>query len=235
MAHRFFIETPLTGKKDITIANPDIVHQVMRVLRANIADPIVLFDNSGYEYEGVLLDIKKTHIEVGGLKKIKNERELSREVYLYQCMLKKDHMELVAEKATELGITALVPVLSSRVIKTGLHVERIQKIMKEATEQSMRGRIPVVQTPVSFKEAIREATQYGESILFYENADTRLEKLITQEGRISVVIGPEGGFSPEEVEYATKKGCTIASLGLTRLRSETAAIVGVARIADLLF
>lgn len=230
MEHRFFVETPLEKNREIVISHPGIVHQLTRVLRAKIADPIVLLDNSGNEFHGNIIDITKGSVGVGGLVRYENTRELRAALYLYQCLLKKDNMEVVCEKATELGVAAIIPVLSSRVIKTGLNTERAEHIIKEAAEQSLRGRLPALLPITSFSHAVDEATKEGENILFYEHADPGQATPSVNKKRINIFIGPEGGFSPEEVEYAKTHGFTIASLGNTRLRSETAAIVAVARI-----
>jgi 16S rRNA (uracil1498-N3)-methyltransferase len=149
-------------------------------------------------------------------------------VALYQAVPKGGRMDLVVEKATEVGATAIVPLLTERGIVKPREgkVERWRRVAKAAARQSLRLRVPIVEEPVSFLEAARGAGEAG--ILMHNASRLKPVEAVVEEGA-RVFVGPEGGWSEEELKMAEEAGLALAQLGPYRLRSETAGIVAVAR------
>ncbi len=228
--HRFFtdvkLEPHLNQKNSvIEIQNPELAHQLKKVLRAEIGDSIVIFDGAAHE---AIIEIEK--IDAWGITaKIisieKNEKEPTRKTTLYLSILKRENFELAAQKAVEVGISEIVPMICERTIKTGLNIKRLEKIIKEAAEQSGRGIIPAIINPVSFKEAVAGAKDYDKAIIFDMRGKVFDEKKLVGVRKVAIFIGPEGGWSPEELSLASQAGAHIVKMSNLTMRAETAAIV----------
>jgi 16S rRNA (uracil1498-N3)-methyltransferase len=148
---------------------------------------------------------------------------------VWQALLKSDHLEPVIRHGTELGIMGFGLFVSERCVRREVsprRLERLRAVAREAAEQSERGIVPQVDEPMTFAEAIKAAPP-GSVLLFERHEGTRLTEL---DPPPSVFIGPEGGFSPAEVETAERAGLAIAGLGPRILRSETVAIAAAAAI-----
>ncbi len=165
-------------------------------------------------------------------------------VTLYQCLSKGEKMELVIQKAVELGVFRIVPVISSRCISRPdeknlrKKEERWQKIALSAAQQSRRGIVPRVEKTVNFEEALEKAGKEGKGILFYELGGESLRKILenfTCEGEknISVFVGSEGGFEEREASLAKEKDIVLATLGKRILRTETAPLAALSAIMCL--
>ncbi len=231
--HRFFL-TDTHFEIDGTVDLAPVAHQLRSVLRLQPGDHILLLDNRGHGYETEIRRLERERAigHVLGRGEIDGEPPVS--LILYQCALKADKFEWVLQKATEIGVTHFVPVISSRTIvrpadKIRKKYERWHAILREAAEQSGRGRLPELGDPLSWEEAVHHAA--GVRLLpWEETASTRanraLPDIITADGRpVSLLIGPEGGISEEESAYAFQAGWRPLSLGPRLLRAETAALV----------
>ncbi|MEK7453229.1 MAG: RsmE family RNA methyltransferase [Patescibacteria group bacterium] len=237
MTERFFINEKIQDSQDeIVISDIDLIHQVSRVLRKKAGDIVIVLDNSGFEFKCEIRQIVKNFLLLKILNKEKNNNEPSIILSLYQSLVKKDKMELIFEKCTEIGVSKFYPIISEHSVKLFLKVDRARKILKEATEQSQRGVVPKLADILKFKEAIMGCKGDSLNIIFYEKE--KLEKitdfLIDNKERlgnireINIFIGPEGGFSEEEIGIAREKGFILLSLGGRILRAETAAIIASA-------
>ena len=142
---------------------------------------------------------------------------------LFCALLKRENFELIAQKATEIGIETITPILTNRTVKTGFNRERLEKIIREASEQSGRTTLPKLNEPTTLAEAMISVTP-GRSVFFDLSGKELTQEEYTSE-ITSCFIGPEGGFTEEETETARKAGLIIGSLGKLTLRGETAAIV----------
>lgn len=201
-----------------------IAHQVTRVLRLRDGDELTLLDGLGGEVrcrfeagDCVVLERR----EAGG--------EPRHKLTVWQALLKGDHLEPVVRHATEIGITRFGLFVSERCIARDASprkLERLRAVAREAAEQSERGIVPSVDEPVPFAEALTAAAPG--SVLLFERHDGK--RLTEMEAPSSVFIGPEGGFSPAEVEAAERAGLAIAGLGPRILRSETVAVAVAAAI-----
>lgn len=222
--HRFFVKDSLAGAKHILIKDADLIHQIRNVLRMTVGGQVVLLDGTGREYTAFITDINFKGITCDILKSVKSSTLPRREITLAFSLIKKDKMEWILQKGTELGVTRFLPFISDRSEKKGFNRERALAIVKEAVEQSQRASVPVVREPISFEEIFSECKGMD---IFLFNPKGEEVSVETREGETGacLVVGPEGGFTDQEVFIAKKQGAHISSLGSGVLRAETAAIV----------
>lgn len=215
-------EIVLSGKD-----NRDLVHQLLNVFRFKTGSLFVLFDGSGTEYlvEVIIPDKKIITCE------IKEERQgLKRGKKLNLCfsMIKKENMELVLNMCTQLGVTQFTPFISERTVKTGWNIDRMQKIVNEAVEQSGFADLPVIETePLKLPKLLEKFKKERENLDGLCVLDLGGTPLSSVKHLISVdtiFIGPEGGFSEKEVELFKKYNIKNISLGTSTLRAETACV-----------
>lgn len=232
MQHFFVEPSNIQGNK-ILITGSDVNH-IKNVLRMKVGEEISVsngIDNNDYrceiaELNDDLIICKLMFIKEDGL-------ELKSKIYLFQGLPKSDKMELIIQKAVELGVFEIVPVATKRAVvkldekKAKSRIARWQAISEAAAKQSKRAIIPLVHDVMSFKEAINYAKELEINAIPYELAKgmeetkTFVENALTK-GSIGIFIGPEGGFAEEEIEYAMTSGVTPVSLGKRILRTETA-------------
>lgn len=225
--HRFFSHEKLGGSTSKLITHGPLVNQLKNVFRFVQGDKIVLFDNSGYDFTAVIEGYEKDTVSLTILETNENTVLPAQETYLFASLVKKDTFEWIAEKATELGVSHIIPIISSRSEKKDLNIERLQKIIIEAAEQSGRGTLPELHGIVDLETAL---TQFAhiKSIAWH----TLAPKFVSQDmaGTIGAYIGPEGGWSEEELELFKKHGIHSRSLGPQVLRSETAVIAVISQL-----
>ena len=243
--YHFYTDRSNIFDDHIVLEGPDVNH-IRNVLRMKDGEELIICDGDGTDHFCRIRgnDGKKLIADI--MKSSASASELSARIVLFQGMPKKDKMELIIQKAVELGASEIVPVMTKRVIvklddsnKESRKLERWQSIAKSAAEQSGRGVIPGVSGAVSFKEALKMAESLECRVIPYENADNSengLEASRTvirdMKGKksIGIFIGPEGGFEEEEVRSAIEAGWTTISLGRRILRTETAGLAALAII-----
>src|SRR3989344_2443590 len=206
----------------------ELFNQIRNVLKLKVGDKIILSDGGGNEAKTIILGYKRDSIEVGISDVTVNQNEADRQVILYCAVLKKENFELVVQKATEVGVKEIVPLITERTIKLNIRQDRLEKIIKEAAEQSGRGIVPILRDPVKFNEVIKQVSS-NDSNLFFDQSGINLSDLKPNAYNlkpISVWIGPEGGWTTKEVELAKELDFKILNLGKLILRAETAAIIG---------
>lgn len=159
------------------------------------------------------------------------DTEAAVHVTLYCAILKRENFEWVVQKTTELGVRRIVPLITDRTVKTGIRLDRLISIAREASEQSGRGVIPEISKPMEFDQALSETKQYAQNLFFHtsrtgkEDSDREATSQKPKAKRsIGLWIGPEGGWSDDEVTAATQANIRISSLGPRILRAETAAV-----------
>lgn len=233
---RFFREfdrPPAVGET-VFLDGPDGAH-VRRSLRMGPGEELLLCDGQGREYTTVIdaLEGDRVRLAVTGI--AANATEPSLRVTLYQGLPKGDKLEWIIQKAVELGVTEIVPVVTARSIaKSGDRAAqkqaRHQKIAEQAAGQCGRGRIPTVALPLSFSEALKRVSR-EQTIICYEAGGQPLRALVSPEERaLSLWIGPEGGFAPQEIEALTGEGAAVATLGRRILRCETAPLAALTAV-----
>ena len=224
--HRFFVTNTLPHEGEFTITDENHLNQWKNVLRMDVGDHVILFDGSDGEIlcEFRSLDKKSAIFSViekrAGLK-------LKREVTLFMSLIKRDHFEMVLEKATELGVSRIVPVEAMRSEKKGINRERCEKILREAAEQSGRTSIPILDDVISLRKI--PDTYKLPFVLFDPRSEVSAHAYSTPtvDAPLGILIGPEGGFTDEEVEFFKTRNTPVVTVGPTVLRAETAAIVAL--------
>lgn len=231
---RFFVEQ-IRGTK-ITLTGENAVH-IAKSLRMKPGETITLSDANGVDCEAVLTDIAPDTVLADVLETRQNTSEPSVEITLYQALPKVGKFEVVVQKAVELGVSRIVPMLTSRCVSRPdeaarrKKVERYNKVALEAAKQSGRGIIPEVAQVLDYAQVLEELPSYPHVILFYEEGGAHIDELIPPDAeRVAVLIGSEGGFSAEEVEFALRVGAKAGTLGPRILRCETAPVAALAAI-----
>ncbi len=210
-------------------------HHIANVLRLKEGTKVGLFDGLGNKATGLLLDVKRDRIIVELNKEKIFCTEPHIDVTLYQSLPKKDKFELIIQKATELGVKNIVPIITRRTIvhmdneKALKKVERWNKIAGEACKQSGRAYIPRVNEPTSFKNILSGLKSQLTLIPYEAEGKTSLRQVLksfkTQmPNRVGFLIGPEGGWDKEEVQMALDNGAHPVTLGPRILRTETASL-----------
>jgi 16S rRNA (uracil1498-N3)-methyltransferase len=220
--HRFIGDYNFDAAQ-ITIADEEVVKQIRSVLRLAVGEQLILCDGRGQEALVTIETVGKNEIILKVEKVMENENEPAKHVVLYCAVLKRENFELVVQKATEIGVKESVPVITKRTVKLNLNLRRLEKIIKEAAEQSGRGVVPVLCEPIDFEKALEQAKDNEVNFFF----DVSGEKLKAESYKLKagVWIGPEGGWDATELEAAKNADMQIATLGKRTLRAETAAIV----------
>ena len=240
--HHFFVSPNQIDDKYVTITGGDVNH-IKNVLRMKVNEELLISNGQDKDYYCKIEAISDDEIKALILDEEFEGTELPTELYLFQGLPKSDKMELIIQKAVELGVKEIIPVATKRCVvkldnkKEASKLKRWQAISESAAKQSRRTIIPEVSSVVTFKEAINRAKEFELGIIPYENfkdmKETRevLEKV--QKGiKIGIFIGPEGGFEESEVQYALENGIHPISLGKRILRTETA---GLAILSVLMF
>lgn len=232
---RFFTEAADGGS--IIITGDDARH-ISRVLRMSRGDELVVCNpRTNTEYYCKITDISDTAVTLMPDSAQKSAAEPSVAVHLFQALPKGDKMELIIQKAVELGVCEITPIITRRCVsrpdeKTlAKKTERWQKIADEAAKQSGRGRIPAVNPPLSYAAALGALAKAPLAVLFYELGGASLKALLQDcPQSIAIVIGAEGGFDEDEVARAQAAGVKTATLGKRILRCETAPICALSAI-----
>lgn len=211
-----------------------------RVMRYGVGDRVIACDGLGRVVLVELSSFSKEEVIGKIVEELQEVRELPVKVALAQGLAKGEKMDFIVQKATELGVSEIIPFTSSRTIvklndkKENNRLSRWQKIAKEAAEQSHRSYIPEIRDVHTYSQLLNIGQNYDLSLIAYEQEKDKTLRhwlqSIKEQGRILVVVGPEGGFSEEEVVAALQKGFRSLSLGRRILRTETAAIVALANI-----
>ena len=238
MIRRFHVPVGTLDGTTIALEGP-LAHRLVKVLRIGAGDEVMLFDGSGADVRVTIDRATDRRIDATVLERLAGPEEPRTRVHLYQSITKGERFEWLVEKATELGVHRIVPLIAARaVVKTasdGNRMGRWQRIAVEAAEQCERSAVPAIGAPEPLGVSLTSAP--GLLLLPYESADhtapsvqyvlaERIDHLYASEA-VSIFIGPEGGYEPAEVEAAQAAGATVVTLGDRVLRSETAGIVAL--------
>jgi 16S rRNA (uracil1498-N3)-methyltransferase len=234
---RFFISPEQVSGQSITISGED-VHHIVKVLRMKTGDELLLCDGTGSEYSVKIAQVNKSDITTEV--KARSGREIRYPlITLGQGLPKSDKMDWIVQKATELGVANIVPLVTERTIvkikDEGKRISRWQKIAREAAMQSNRADIPAVGRIVSYNDFLRTPNAELPTLFLlpWEEGTVPIKGILRANPgmkNIVVLIGPEGGFSAHEAEAAQGKGFHLVSLGPNILRTETAAIAVLSMI-----
>ncbi|MCT4543612.1 MAG: 16S rRNA (uracil(1498)-N(3))-methyltransferase [Vallitalea sp.] len=231
--HRFFVETSQIVDNNIRIIGDDVKH-IKNVLRMDNNDEIIICDGQGNDYYCIINGIEGNYIDTNIISKNETTTELKSKIYLFQGLPKQGKMELIVQKAVELGVYKIIPVITERsVVKINNQnarkkLARWNKVAESAAKQSRRGIIPKVDSIINYEQALVYSKQLNTTIIPYENSKNIVEtkELINNLSckSIGVFIGPEGGFSLSEIENAKSNNANLITLGKRILRTETAGL-----------
>ena len=231
--HHFFVEPSKIQGNHIFIDGPDVNH-IRNVLRMNPGEEVNVTDGSGEKvYRCAIASRGEDKVELNIMWAQEKGMELPSKIYLFQGLPKSDKMELIIQKAVELGVYEIIPMATARAVvkldqkKAAAKVKRWQAISESAAKQSKRLLIPEVKEPVKFSEALKLASDLDVRLIPYELAEgmdgtRRIIQSVKPGQSVAVFIGPEGGFEEAEVELAKEAGFQAITLGRRILRTETA-------------
>ena len=232
--HRFYHPNPL-DLNQIIILDEFSSHHALHVMRVKVDDFLILFNGDGFEYRGRVSDINKKTINIEILSKEKNNNESPININLFQSISSNEKMDMVIQKATELGVSSIQPIFTSR-STVKLSLDRIKKrlihwrqVSISACEQSGRSKIPTIKSPIGFDRFVEGITTNSLNLLLHPDNSKESSNLPNKySGDINIFIGPEGGFSQDEVLLLKKQNCINIQLGSRILRTETAPLAIIA-------
>ncbi|MBL8522485.1 MAG: 16S rRNA (uracil(1498)-N(3))-methyltransferase [Betaproteobacteria bacterium] len=236
-APRFFspqhLPRPLVNGTNVEVGEDIARH--LQVLRMNAGDHIALFDGQGGEFPAEIIELGKRRATVSLLSFDDIERESTLSITLVQALATSDKMDLIVQKAVELGVAMVQPVASERATLklSGDRAEKRathwQSIARSACEQCGRNRVPVVAEPMALEEWLA-LPKDGVRLMLHPDASKSLIEAVGEQTRVSLLIGPEGGFSERELALAMKHGVDAVRFGPRVLRTETAGLAAVAAL-----
>lgn len=240
--HQFFIEDEQIGKEYVTIVGSDVNH-IRNVLRMKPGEKIRVSSRGGADFFCSIAEVGQDFVQADILEEAV-KTELPSRIYLFQALPKGERMETVIEKAVELGVYEIIPVAMKYCVvrldekKAANKLRRWQAIAESAAKQSKRSMIPRIHPVMKFSEALEYASACDINLVPYENERGMIATMQAMDsvipGRsISVIIGPEGGFSEEEIK-AARENMQIISLGKRILRTDTAAICMMSMLMSVL-
>ena len=231
---RFFTEDI---SKDGGVIHGEDAKHISRVLRMKIGDELTVCDTKGSDYDCMIESMSDSEVTLRVNSVSPSLSEPNVKVHLYQAMPKGDKFELIVQKAVELGVDSITPVMTRRCVSKpdaksmAKKIVRYNRVAFEAAKQSGRGKVPQVLPLLNIDKALEEMAQSSCPILFYENATAPAKEVLDNAGSdIAVLIGSEGGFDEEEVIAAKAAGCHVLSLGKRILRCETAPLAALSII-----
>ncbi len=220
------------------VSDEDEQKHLARALRKKPGDAMQFVDGEGWIYDGVLVRMNP-EIEIEIRNRRRDRETEPPEVTLAPSLLKGSRLDTVVEKATELGVAAILPMRSARTVAgggglSGQRLDRWRRIALSAMKQSLRARLPRIEPVTSMEAVMGSASSYDQALIAWEGEVERHRGLASgldaKARRVLLMIGPEGGFAGEEIAMAREAGIVTVSLGRSRLRSDTAAIAGLARL-----
>jgi 16S rRNA (uracil1498-N3)-methyltransferase len=230
--HRFYIENiDINPEKTVVTQETELIHQLKNVFRYKLGQKIYVFNEKIGEIEVEISEIGKKDVSFKYIGHTDNvfddENGKKRQLSLYMSIIKNSNFELMVEKAVELGVFEIIPVITERTIKNNLNIQRINKIIKEATEQSGRVDLTKMGETVDLFNAIKKSKITSDMVYFGSlNKSDDLDQIKGHSrSKIAIFIGPEGGYSDEELSLFIDNEIRPLRLGRYVLRAETAAIV----------
>lgn len=229
---RIFSEQPLATGCTVSLGDA-AAHHATRVLRLQVGDSLLVFDGSGRDFSAKIAAIRRGDVQIEVGSGIDITAESPADLTLMQGVCRGARMDTVIQKATELGVRRILPVFTARSVvrlDQAQHEARRQhwrQVAISACEQCGRSRIPDVAAPSAFASAVAEDTTTSVRLLLDPTADATLSALAPLQGAIALLVGPEGGLTPEERALAMHHGFRGVRLGPRILRTETAPLVAL--------
>jgi 16S rRNA (uracil1498-N3)-methyltransferase len=232
--HKFFVANENIRENIAKILGDDVKH-IYKVLRLKEGDKVSVNNCLGTEYLGVIQSVDKKEVNIRLVEELPINNESPININLYQGLPKSAKMDLIVQKATELGIGNITPIVTERVVVRSEigefnKTERWRRIAVEACKQCKRSLIPSINKPIEFQQFIDEAKEFDLIIVPYENEEGYGVKQLARElnmqiKKVAIIVGPEGGFEEFEINSLRQIGAKIVTLGPRILRTETAGFV----------
>ena len=219
-----FFQENLDRPEDLVVASEETRRHVVTVLRMQVGESILLTDGKGLEVEAEITKADKKTLELKKRKSTRHDPPVQQIILAISLLKNATRFEWMLEKATEIGITAFYPLLAERTERQHFRGERLRQILISASMQSGRFHFPVLHEPISLTSLVDIDFSGNKYIAHCMQGEKQV--LRRQEGNQILLIGPEGDFSPTELDMALAKGFQPVTLGNTRLRTETAGMVG---------
>ena len=222
---RFFVQPTDIVDNNVRLCGEEF-HHAVKVLRHKVGFKIIVCDNSGNDYYATITEIRKDALTAKIDEVVANDTATSRKFTLYQCISRGDRLDFAVQKAVELGVREIVPVISDFSTEKAVNHDRLTRIISEAAKQCGLAILPTLTAPMTFADAVKRAGDTA--IVFYEHEEkVIIDKSALPKGDVGVFVGAEGGFSPEEIEFARQSGARTVSLGKRILRTETATVAAL--------
>ncbi|MCC6323818.1 16S rRNA (uracil(1498)-N(3))-methyltransferase [Candidatus Nomurabacteria bacterium] len=222
--HRF-INSYTIENDSISINDANLLHQWKNVLKFKTGEQLILANLNGMEALCKIESLDKKQATLKLVSETENTKAVKRMVTLYASILKRENFEFIAQKATELGVKSIVPIKTERTIKQNINMERLDKIITEASELCGRNTVPEIRETMNYKDAITESIENNHTVLFDAIGENLANKIHNWQKKMAIFVGPEGGFTDNELEFARENNIEIISISPLMLRGETAAIV----------
>jgi 16S rRNA (uracil1498-N3)-methyltransferase len=228
MSERFFIATPITSER-VKLDGPE-AHHLSHVMRAKVGDSVSLFDGSGCEFEAQIQSVSKSAVELTVVKRREVDRESQVRLTLAVALPKGDRQQWLVEKAVELGVAAIVPLVTERGVARPVAsaLVRLRRFVVEASKQCGRNRLLEIEEPRTWSEFLAEPRENAVRFIAHPGgkplAELEMQSASGMQKQLIAAIGAEGGFTDTEIQAGIAAGCTLVDLGPRILRVETAGI-----------
>lgn len=229
----YFVADPSDIEGDVLVLKGEEYRHLSRVLRKKAGDHVMVTDGRGRMFEAIIRVLTRSQAECTILHTFEKLNEPRIDITLAVSPLKNpSRLDFVVEKATELGVTTIIPLLCERTVRKHEKHLRLQKIAAAAMKQCGRSVLPTVFMMTQFRTLVLNAARYQLRLIPHERTEQSqfIGSVMKLHGDVKsalILIGPEGGFTDEEIQFASDNGFVAISLGPRRLRSETAAISAV--------
>lgn len=223
LKHHYFIGDFDLSLKVVPCLDTEIIHHLRDVLKLNIGEEVVLCDGQGKSAVARIEKFERNSVSFF-IKDVFSSALNDKKIILFAALLKRDSFEWLLQKAVETGVSEIVPIVSERTVKIGFNEKRWLKIMKEAAEQSQSLFLPKLAPVQNYKDALKNFRGAG---IFFDAVGENVKKVKITKDEVSLFVGPEGGWSDQEIEIGKVAGLQIVNLGTSILRAETAATVAV--------
>lgn len=236
---RFYCPPPLPQDGTFDLP-PDAAHHASRVLRLREGTPVQIFDGIGNERHGVIAELGGKRVTVTGITTVEADRESPLKTLLAQALSSSEKMDWVVQKATELGVTEILPLDTERSVarlsaeRAAKRLEHWQQVAISACEQCGRNRLPLIHPPLDIMAWLQQVkSASGTRLILLPQGAASLHAQAKPQGSVTLLIGAEGGFTQAESDSALRCGFTPVRLGARVLRTETAAVAGLAALQTL--
>lgn len=239
--HRFFV-TPESVSGNMVLIDKEQSHHILKVLRLKSGDQVELFDGQGHVFSGILSRQENGGVLAEIQNKVYHTNEPAVRVVLAQGIARGEKMDYLIQKAVEIGVSAIVPFVSERTVvvldqnKSQRKNDRWKKIAREACKQSKRNIIPEISPVILWPQLLTSLQDKRAVILYEEEENIRLREILAgykddlKTRSITIIVGPEGGFTPDEIQMAKDRNISVAGLGSRILRTETAGLAAASII-----